>query len=506
MPEYLLGIDIGTTGAKALLVDADGAVIAGANSGYGMSSPRPGWSEQDPADWWTATVLGIREVISQSGVAAEEIAGIGLTGQMHGLVLLDRHGEVLRPCIMWNDQRSIEESESLTGEVGAERVFAITGKQISPNFTAPKIAWVRKHEGEIYARAEKVLLPKDYVRYRLTGKYRSDVSDASGTSLFDVGKRGWSEEMIAALGIPGSWLPEATESVEVSASVNVEAAAATGLIEGTPVVGGAGDQAAQAIGTGISREGIVSATLGTSGVLFAATDSCRLDPEGRLHAYCHAVPGKWHLMGVMLSAAGSFRWFRDVFCGDDSFDALTSEAASAPAGCEGLLFLPYLSGERTPHADPCARGVFFGLTLRHTRAYMTRAVLEGVSYGLRDSLELMRGIGVSIDEMRVSGGGASSETWLQILADVFAVELLSVNIDQGAAYGAALLAGVGAGVYGDVEEACSRTIRVTGRTAPGDDSVVYEDYYPRFRALYPALKDEFAEISRVALKHAREDD
>ena len=506
MADCLLGIDIGTTGAKALLVNPDGEVIAEANTAYGMRSPRPGWREQNPEDWWTATAGAIREVIESSGVDPGEIAGVGLTGQMHGLVLLDGRGDVLRPCIMWNDQRAVEECDRLTSDIGADKAFAITGKQILPNFTAPKIAWVRKHEVDLFARAAKVLLPKDYIRFRLTGEHRSDVSDASGTSLFDVGARRWSDDLIAALDIPRSWLPETTESIEVSSRVNADAAGQTGLPQGTPVVGGAGDQAAQAIGTGLAREGIISATLGTSGVLFATTDSCRLCPEGQLHAYCHAVPGKWHLMGVMLSAAGSFHWFRDTLGGGDGYDVLTGEAETVPAGSEGLLFLPYLSGERTPHADPCARGVFFGLTLRHSRAHLTRAVLEGVAYGLRDSLGLMRNLGIPIDEVRVSGGGAASETWLRILADVFAVDLLRVNIDQGAAYGAALLAGVGAGVYADVEEACERTIRVTGRTAPGGDSAVYQDYYPRYRALYPALRSEFAAISRLALKLAREDD
>jgi xylulokinase len=351
MTAYLLGIDVGTTGSKALLVDATGAVTASATTEYPMFTPQPLWSEQNPADWWSATVTSIQQVLEQGGVTAEQVAGLGLTGQMHGLVLLDAQGEVLRPCIMWNDQRTAAQCAAITKKVGAENVLRLTGNPVLPGFTAPKIAWVQEHEPDIYARAAKVLLPKDYARYRLTGGFFSEVSDASGTSLFDVGQRQWSDEMLAALGLPRQWLPEVTESPVVSARVSAGAAKETGLLEGTPVVGGGGDQAAQAVGTGIINEGVVSATLGTSGVVFAASDSYRLEPEGKLHAFCHAVPGMWHLMGVMLSAAGSFRWYRDVLgdpervraeeSGRDAYDLLTETAAQVPPGCEGLLFLPY---------------------------------------------------------------------------------------------------------------------------------------------------------------------
>ncbi|MFQ5812250.1 MAG: xylulokinase [Anaerolineae bacterium] len=511
---YLMGIDVGTTGAKALLIDEAGEVVASATVEYPMYTPQPQWAEQDPQDWWQATVESIRQVLAESGANPDQVAGLGLTGQMHGLVLLDALGEVLRPCIMWNDQRTAAQCAAITekvNRVGAEDVLRLTGNPVLPGFTAPKIVWVREHEPEVYGQVAKVLLPKDYVRYRLTGSFFSEVSGASGTSLFDVGQRQWSEEMLEALEIPRQWLPEVTESPVVSARVSARAASETGLLVGTPVVGGGGDQAAQAVGAGIVAEGVVSATIGTSGVVFAASDTYRVEPEGRLHAFCHAVPGMWHLMGVMLSAAGSFRWYRDTLgdveraqaeeSGRDPYDLLTEAAAEVPPGCEGLIFLPYLTGERTPYPDPNARGVFFGLTLRHSKAHLTRAVLEGVTYGLLDSLELMRGLGLSIEQVRASGGGARSPLWRQILADVFNTEIVTVNVTEGAAYGAALLAGVGAGVYRSVAEACEAAIRVTGRAEPGPAATVYADYYPRYRALYPALAPEFEAIAQVVTKH-----
>ena len=507
----LLGIDVGTTGSKAVLIKDDGGVAGEATIEYPMTTPRPLWAEQDPRDWWTATVRSIRRVIDESGVEAEQIVGVGLSGQMHGLVLLDAGGDVLRPCIMWNDQRTGAQCAAITERVGAKKILELTGNQVLPGFTAPKIVWVRENEPDVYAKIAHVLLPKDYVRFRLTGGHFSDVSDSAGTSLFDVGKRQWSDEMLAALEIPRAWLPEVTESPIVSAKISAAAASDTGLAARTPVVGGGGDQAAQAVGTGIVSEGVVSVTLGTSGVVFAASNEYRVEPEGRLHAFCHAVPGQCHLMGVMLSAAGSFRWYRDTLgesevaraaeSNRDAYDLLTEAAASAPPGCEGLIFLPYLTGERTPHPDPNARGVFFGLTLRHAKPHMTRAVLEGVTYGLRDSLELMRDLGLSIKQVRVSGGGARSALWRQILADVFDTEIVTVNVTQGAAYGAALLAGVGAGVFRDVPHACQTAIQTTGRTDPGPAASVYADYYPRYRALYAALKDEFNAVADVVARH-----
>jgi xylulokinase len=513
MASYLLGIDVGTTGSKALLLDTDGVLVASATTEYPMSTPQPLWAEQNPADWWAATVTSIRRVLVNSGAQPDQVTAVGLTGQMHGLVLLDSFGQVLRPCIMWNDQRTSAQCTAITERVGAEMVLQLTGNPILPGFTAPKIVWVREHEPDVFAQAAKVLLPKDYVRYRLTGSFRSEVSGASGTSLFDVGRRRWSDEMLEVLEIPRQWLPEVTESPEVSAHVSTHAARRTGLLEGTPVVGGAGDQAAQAIGTGIVAEGVVSVTLGTSGVVFAASETYRVEPEGRLQAYCHAIPGMWHLMGVMLSAAGSLRWYRDVLGNLESAQARESErdpyevllepAAKVAPGCEGLIFLPYLSGERHPYADPNARGTFFGLTLRHGKAHVTRSVLEGVSYGLLDLLELIRALGLSIEQVRASGGGARSPLWRQILADVFGTEMVTVNVTEGAAYGAALLAGVGAGVYPSVCAASKAVILVTDRTEPGPATSVYGDYYPRYRALYPALAPEFDAVAQVVYKHLK---
>ena len=508
---YLLGIDVGTSGTKALLVAEDGQVVASATTEYPISTPQPLWAEQDPANWWAATVNSVRQVLAESGVKPEQVAGVGLTGQMHGLVLLDAQGKVLRPCILWNDQRTAAQCAAITHQVGAANVLRLTGNPILTGFTAPKIAWVREHEPEVYGRVAKVLVPKDYVRYCLTGDYFGEVSDASGTSLFDVGRRQWSDEMLNAVGVPRRWLPEVTESPVVSARISASAARQTGLLAGTPVVGGGGDQAAQAVGTGIVTEGIVSATIGTSGVVFAASKAYRVEPQGRLHAFCHAVPGMWHLMGVVLSAGGSFRWYRDALCdlekaqagetGRDPYELLTEAAAQVPAGCEGLLFLPYLTGERTPYPDPNARGVFFGLTLRHGKAHLTRAVLEGVTYGLRDSLELMRDLGLPVQQVRASGGGARSPLWRQILADLFGTEIVTVDVTEGAAYGAALLAAVGAGVYGSVPEACQAAIRPVDHTSPGPDMAVYADYYPRYRALYPALAPQFEAMAAVVSKH-----
>jgi xylulokinase len=501
----LLGIDIGTSGSKAVLIKPDGVVLAEATTEYPMEVPRPGWAEQSPEDWWQATVTSIRSVLAEAGGA--DIAGIGLTGQMHGLVLLDDAGKVLRPCIMWNDQRTAVQCAEIEQKVGRAKLIGLAGKPALTGFTAGKILWVRENEPAVYERARHVLLPKDYVRYRLTGAFAIDVADGSGTLLMDVGKRVWSDELLGLLDIPREWLPPLHESHEVVAEVSAGSAAATGLRAGTPVVAGAGDQAAQSIGTGIAREGIVSVTIGTSGVVFAAMSKYTFDPTGGLHAYCHAVPDTWHLMGVTLSAGGSLRWFRDALCesekaeaartGRDVYDIITELAATAPVGSDGLLFLPYLTGERTPHADPDARGVFFGLSLRHGKAHMARAVLEGVTFSLRECLDLLCGLGQSCARVRVSGGGSRSSFWRQMMADVFGVEIVEVNVTQGAAYGAALLAGVGAGVYGSVAEACDQTIGETGSTRPGLDASAYADSYDRYRALYPALAPEFKRAQRA---------
>ncbi len=496
---YFLGIDVSTTGVKALLVDQSGQVTGSANTELPLYTPQPLWSEQDPADWWDGALRSIREVLSSSGVSGDEVAGIGLTGQMHGLTLLDENGQVLRPAILWNDQRTAAQCDDIRARLGKAHLIQLTGNDALTGFTAPKILWVQQNEPEVYRRVRHILLPKDYVRYRLTGEYAIDRADGAGTILFDIKTRDWSPEMLAALEIPLAWLPKTFEGPQITGQVSAEAARLTGLRLGTPVAAGGGDQAAQAVGVGAVSPGIVALTLGTSGVVFATTGQAFIEPEGRLHAFCHSVPDRWHLMGVMLAAAGSLRWYRDTFAAGQDYDDLLAPAAQVPAGCEGLLFLPYLSGERTPHPDPLARGAFAGLTVRHGMPHLTRAVLEGVAFGLRDSFELIKSAGLSaIDQVRVSGGGARSLLWRQILADVFNAELVTVNTTEGAAYGAALLAGVGVGAWSDVDAACNATVRLTGSTQPQAQQVSkYEEVYGLYRRLYPALKDLSHDLSQV---------
>ncbi len=505
---YLIGMDVGTTGVKALLVDSSGSIVASAVEEYPMYTPRPLWAEQDPADWWCATCDAVRRLLAESSVRARDLAGVGLTGQMHGMVMLDARGEVLRPCIMWNDQRTAAQCAWIMQTVGRERFLELTMNPALPGFTAPKIIWTRDNEPEVYARAAKVLLPKDYLRFKLTGEYATEVSDASGTVLLDVGQRRWSTEVLDALGIPAEWMPACYESPQITGRITLAAAEATGLPVGLPVVGGGGDQAASAVGSGIVEPGLVSVTMGTSGVVFAYTDTPRRDPEGRLHTFCHAVPGKWHVMGVTLSAGGSFRWYRDTLglsekevarlSGVDAYDILTAEANEAPAGCEGLLFLPYLTGERTPYPDPNARGAFVGLTLRHDKRHMVRSVLEGVAYSLRDCLELFRELGVPIQQVRAAGGGARSQTWRQILADVFGAEIVTINVTDSTAFGAALLAGVGTGQFASVPEACAATIRLVDRIEPqGAQQRIYDEHYGIYRSLYGALKPAFGALADI---------
>ncbi len=497
---YFLGIDASTTATKALLMGADGHVASVTSSEYTYDTPHPMWTEQHPDVWWQATVASIRQVLAQSQVAPAEVEGVGLTGQMHGLVPLDGDGQVLRPAILWNDQRTAAECDEIRQRLGKERFIHITGNDALTGFTAPKILWVRNHEPEIFARMRHILLPKDYVRFKLTGGYAADKAGGAGTILFDLRERDWSKVVLEALEIDPAWLPPTFEGPAVTGHVTPQAAEAPGLVAGTPVMGGGGDQAAGAVGTGAVEPGIVSLALGTSGVVFASTGEPFIEPEGRLHAFCHAVPGRWHLMGVMLSAAGSLRWYRDALAPGVDFDALLAPAADVPPGSEGLLFLPYLTGERTPHPDPLARGAFVGLTVRHAQAHMTRAVLEGVAFGLRDSFELMKAVGLAaITQVRISGGGAKSPLWRHILADALGVELVTVNTTEGAAYGAALLAATGAGCFADVASACAAVIRVTGSTAPGLASAAYEDMYPLYRALYPALRPCFNAVARMAM-------
>ncbi len=490
---YFLGIDSSTTGVKALLIDATGAtgqVTGTATTELLLSTPQPLWSEQDPADWWQGAISSVRQVLADTGLSGDAIAAVGLTGQMHGLTLLDEAGDVLRPAILWNDQRTGPQCDEIRRRLGKKRLIELTGNDALTGFTAPKILWVQEHEPDVFAKIKHILLPKDYVRFKLTGDYATDRAGAAGTLLLDVKTRDWSAPVLEALEIPAAWLPATHEGPAVTGHISAAAAEATGLKAGTPVVGGGGDQAAQAVGVGAVQPGIIALTLGTSGVVFASTGEPFIEPEGRLHAFCHSVPDRWHLMGVMLSAAGSLRWYRDTLAPGVEFDDLLAPAADIPIGSEGLLFLPYLTGERTPHPDPLARGAFVGLTVRHTQPHLTRAVLEGVAFGLRDSFELIKGAGLAeIRQVRVSGGGARSPLWRQILADVFAVELVTVNTTEGAAYGAALLAGVSAGAWPDVDAACQTCVKVTGSAPPQADGVsAYAESYSIYRDLYPALK------------------
>lgn len=496
---YFLGIDTSTTSSKALLIDSQGEVIAVASSPHTLQTPKPLWSEQDPLEWWVAVSASIKSVLEKAGIGGEKVAAIGLTGQMHGLVLLDEAGNVLRPAILWNDQRTQSQCDEIHRRIGKEKFIQITGNVALTGFTAPKILWVQENDPEVFAKAKHVLLPKDYIRYRLTGEYAMDKADGAGTVLFDLKSRDWSAEVLDALGIDRSWMPRTFEGTEFTGYVTQEAASLTGLKVGTPVAAGGGDQSAQAVGVGAVETGIVGLTVGTSGVIFATTPSALIEPEGRLHAFCHAVPGMWHFMGVMLSAAGSLQWYRDTLAPDMSFDDLVKEAESAPAGCEGLLFLPYLSGERTPYPDPLARGAFIGLTLRHSRAHMTRAVLEGVAFGLKDSFTLIQNAGLGkITQVRASGGGTKGELWREILASVLEAELVTVNTSEGAAFGAALLAGVGAVVWSDVPSACKATIHLTGQTLPDEAQVkIYRKMYPLYRELYPALTSSFNKIGTL---------
>jgi len=503
---YLIGIDIGTSGTKVLAIDETGKVAASASAEYPLLTPRPLWAEQNAEDWWTATCECMRRVLAT--VPADDIAGIGLSGQMHGLVMLDAKQAVLRPAILWCDQRTQAQCDWITETVGLETLVAETANPVLTGFTAPKIIWARDNEPQLHKQARMYLLPKDYIRFKLTGEFATEVSDASGTSLLNVPERRWSDVVLDKLGIPIEHLPRVYESYEVSGQISESGAAATGLRVGTPVVGGGGDQAAGAVGNGIVQSGIISVTTGTSGVVFAFADKPTVDPALRVHTFCHAVPNKWHVMGVMLSAGGSLRWYRDTLCaaekhvadmmGIDPYELISREASTAPVGSEGLLFLPYLTGERTPYPDPQARGAFVGLTVRHTKAHLARAVLEGVAFGLRDSLEILKSMNVSIGNVRASGGGARSELWRQIQADVFRFPLSTINVDEGPALGVALLAGVGAGIYNSVEEACSTVIKTVSQTEVfAENAEVYEKYYGVYGSLYPALREQFATIGQL---------
>jgi xylulokinase len=480
----LIGVDVGTSGTRALAVTTDGELVAEANRPHELLTPRPGWSEQDPGEWWDAAQAALAEVAA----AAEDVVGLGLTGQMHGSVFLDAAGEVIRPALLWNDQRTAAECVEITERVGAERLLEIAGNPALTGFQAPKVLWLARHEPDAYARVASVLLPKDYVRLRLTGEQATDASDAAGTLLLDVRARDWSPAILDALAIPREWMPAVHEGPEVTGTLRDDLAAELGLPRGLPVAAGGGDNAAAAVGVGVVREGSLSSSIGTSGVIFSHRDAFAPDPSGRVHAFCHAVPGAWHLMSVTLSAGGSLSWWRDQLGGD--FDALVAEAEAVEPGAEGLVFLPYLTGERTPHLDPDARGGFVGLTVRHGRGHLTRAVMEGVAFSMRDGLEIMRDLGTPDDDVRAVGGGARSPLWLQLQADVYGRPIRRTVIDEGPAYGAALLAGVAAGAFADVGAAAARVRLREEVTEPDPERARrYAELYGVYASLYPALRD-----------------
>lgn len=506
--EYLIGIDLGTSGTKTVLFNRDGEAVASATVEYPLYQEKNGWAEQEPLDWWNAAATTIKTVLTKSSVAPADVKGVGISGQMHGLVMLDENGSVLRRSIIWCDQRTAEECKEITELVGAKRLIEITANPAMTGFTASKILWVRKHEPDIYSKCSHILLPKDYVRYMLTGEFATEVSDASGMQLLDVPNRCWSAEVLEKLDIDPSLLAKVYESPEITGYVTEEAAALTGLAVGTPVVGGAGDNAAAAVGTGVVCDGRAFTTIGTSGVVFAHTDKITIDPQGRVHTFCCAVPGAWHVMGVTQAAGLSLKWYRDNFCsaeietangmGVDPYYLMDKQAKRSPIGCNKLIYLPYLMGERTPHADPDCRGVFFGLSAIHSKYDMLRAVMEGVTFSQRDSFEILRGMGVTVTEMMACGGGGSSPLWRQMLADVYNCPVKTVKSKEGPALGVAILAGVGVGLYSSVQEACANMIHTNDPQYPIAENVPeYEKFYRVYTSLYPALKDRFKALAEI---------
>lgn len=504
---YLMGIDVATTGTKCIIADKDGKIVSSDFHEYPLLSPRPGWAEQNPEEWWKATSAAIKGALEKKNIKGEEIDGIGLTGQMHSSVFLDEKSQVIRPAILWCDNRTAKQVDEVHKIFGREKFIQLTCNPVLTGFTLPKILWLKETEPANYKRIKKILLPKDYIRFKLTGEFASDVSDASGTSVFDVKGRKWSDEVLNKLGLDKNFFPKVYESSEITGKINTEAAKLTGLKVGTPVVAGAGDQAASAISCGIYKEGVMSATLGTSGVIFASTDTAKIAPEGKLHSFCHSVKGKWHLMGVVLSAGGSFKWVCDTFGDKEKEDAkkqgvgfyrlMDEKAKEIPVGSEGLIFLPYLTGERTPHQDPDAKGVFFGLSLKHNKFHFVRSVMEGVGFALRDSLELMRDLNIKIEEVRFVGGGAKSPFWRGMLADIFESPIRTLKVEEGAPYGALLLAGVGVGVYKDVADAC-KVIELGAVQEPNkENAAIYRNYYALYRDLYKNLKGSYKELSKI---------
>lgn len=505
---FLIGVDIGTSGTKTVLFDESANVVASATEEYALYQPQNGWAEQEPLDWWHAVYSTMKAVIAKSGCNPHDIKGVGLSGQMHGLVMLDNNGNPLRRSIIWCDQRTAKECEEITQKVGAETLISITANPALTGFTASKILWVRNNEPDVYKKCAHILLPKDYIRYKLTGEFATEVSDASGMQLLDVPKRCWSDEVLAALDIDKSWLAKVYESPEVTGTVTKEAASLTGLAEDTPVVGGAGDNAAAAVGTGTVEDGKAFTTIGTSGVVYAHTSKISIDPKGRVHTFCCAVPGAWHVMGVTQGAGLSLKWYRDNFCHEeiitadgmkvDPYFLMDQQAEKIPIGSERLIYLPYLMGERTPHLDPNCRGVFFGLSAMHTRQHLLRAVMEGVTFSQRDSLEVLRGMGVNVGEMLATGGGGSSKLWRQMLADVYNCSVKTVVSKEGPALGVAILAGVGTGIYKNVPDACRAVIKTNTPQNPiSENSVEYEKFYKIYCSLYPTLKSEWKKLADI---------
>ncbi|MEG1908988.1 MAG: xylulokinase [Oscillospiraceae bacterium] len=504
--KYLIGIDLGTSGTKTVLFDENGKSLASATAEYPLHQPKNGWAEQDPADWWRAACETLNKVIRKSGVGAENISGVGISGQMHGLVMLDKNGEVIRESIIWCDGRTGDECREISDTVGRERLIQISANPALTGFTAGKILWVRKNEPQNYQRCRHILLPKDYIRFKLTGEYATEVSDASGMNLLDVPNRCWSDEILQKLDIDKSLLCKMYESVEITGSVTAEAARLTGLSSGTPVVGGAGDNAAAAIGTGVVKAGRAFTTIGTSGVIFAHSDKVTIDPKGRVHSFCSAVPGAWTVMSCTLAAGLSLQWFRNQFCdneiaeakkqGVDPYVLMGDAAQSSPIGANRLLYLPYLMGERSPILDEKARGAFIGLSAMHTRADLIRAVMEGVCYSQRQCLDVLRGMGVVTDDMMACGGGSRSELWRQMLADIYSCPVKTASAAlEGPALGVAILAGVGTGVYKSVEAACEKIIKSETCLFPSASAAAYEPFYKVYTGLYPALAESFSELA-----------
>jgi xylulokinase len=503
---YFLGIDVGTSGTKTLVMNGAGKILAEATRNYPLHSPKPLWTEQDPEDWWEATVATVRGVVKKAKLKAADVKAIGLSGQMHGSVFLDKKNQVIRPALLWNDQRTAAECEEIERRAGGrKKLIQMVANPALTGFTAPKILWLRNKEPKNFEKLAKVLLPKDDVRRRMTGEFATDVSDASGMLLLDVAKRTWSRKLLSALELDESLLARCYESEEVTGKLTREAAAELGLSTNCVVVGGAGDCAANAVGTGVVKTGVLSTSIGTSGIMFVHSDEVQIDPLGRLHTFCHAVHGKWHMMGVSLTGGGALQWFTEKVCTDlfakkkeGSFNVLTKEAAAIATGSEGLFFLPYLAGERTPHADPHARGCFIGLTLKHIRGHLARSVMEGVGYAMRDSLEIIRSLGVPVSEIRASGGGSKSPLWRQIQADVFGQDVVTINAEQGPAYGVALLAAVGAREFKNIEQACEATI-LPVKTTPLDKVAAkfHDRGFPLYQQLYRSLKKDFEAIAAL---------